>query len=200
MERIAGSHLAAIGGTLAETVGTGPRQQLVWLSLLAMPLLFPIAVPGMATMVGAWCLLVALGWWLGRSLPLPGWLGRRELGDRLKAVLVTVVNRVIRVIASVARPRLLALTQPGARMFNAGMLGVAGLAMMVPVPVISFDNVLPALAIVLIAWGLRLRDGLMLMAGHVVALVAAASVALLWWGGAQLVNALLAWAGAYFGG
>ena len=29
-----------------------------------------------------------------------------------------------------------------------------------PVPVISFDNVLPALAMVLTAWGLRLRDGL----------------------------------------
>ena len=63
--------------------------------------------------------------------------------------------------------------------------------MIMPVPIISFDNVLPALAIVLIAWGLRLRDGLMLLAGYVVTLFAIASVALLWWGGAHVVTKLL---------
>jgi hypothetical protein len=37
------------------------------------------------------------------------------------------------------------------RALNALMLGIAGLTIFVPVPLISFDNVLPALAIVLIA-------------------------------------------------
>jgi len=68
------------------------------------------------------------------------------------------------------------------------------------VPIISFDNVLPALAIVLISWGLRLRDGLMLLAGYLVTLAAAASVLLLWWGGAAAVAELLSWAGLASGG
>ena len=67
--------------------------------------------------------------------------------------------------------------------------------MTMPVPIISFDNVLPALAIVLIAWGLRLRDGLMLLAGYLTTLVAVASVALLWWGGAHVTTELLSLAG-----
>ncbi len=67
--------------------------------------------------------------------------------------------------------------------------------MMTPVPIISFDNVLPALAIVLISWGLRLRDGLMLLVGYLVTLVAAASVLLLWWGGSAAVDRIVRAAG-----
>ena len=92
------------------------------------------------------------------------------------------------------QPRMLALSNQPARLFNGMMLAIAGLAMMVPVPVISFDNVLPALAIVLMTWGLRLRDGLMLMAGYLATAVAVASVAALWWGGSVLVTDMLAWA------
>lgn len=70
--------------------------------------------------------------------------------------------------------------------------------MMMPVPIISFDNVLPALAIVLIAWGLRLRDGLMLLAGYLVTLAAVGSVALLLWGGTRIVTEFLSRAGLAF--
>lgn len=188
-------HLASMGGTFADTVGTRHRQRLVWLSLLAIPLLFPVALPGMATAVGAFCLLIACGLGLGRSVPLPAWLGQRKLHGRVQALLIRMVGSVVGVIARVGRPRLLSLSQPSARVFNGFMLSAAGLSMMVPVPIISFDNVLPALAIILIAWGLRLRDGLMLLAGHLVTLVAVASVVLLWWGGAHVTTELLASAG-----
>jgi hypothetical protein len=191
--------LSSMGSTVADTIGTHPRQRLVWLSLLAMPLLFPLALPGMASAVGVLCLLVAWGLCAGRSVPLPGWLGRRELNDRVKTLLGRVVSRVMGPIARVARPRLLSLTQPSARVFNGLMLSVAGLSMVVPVPIISFDNVLPALAIVLIAWGLRLRDGVLLLAGYLATGVAVASVVLLWWGGAQVATNLLSFAGLAVG-
>ena len=67
--------------------------------------------------------------------------------------------------------------------------------MMVPVPIISFDNVLPALANVLVSWGLRLRDGLLLLFGYLVTLAAVASVILLWWGGTLATTELLSMAG-----
>lgn len=67
--------------------------------------------------------------------------------------------------------------------------------MMMPVPIISFDNVLPALAIVLISWGLRLRDGLMLVAGYLVTVLAVTSVVFLWWGGAAIAAELISLSG-----
>ncbi len=77
VERIAGAHLASMDGTMAEALGQSNRQRLVWLSLLAMPLLFPVALPGMASVVGGFCLLIAFGLCVGQPVPLPRWLARR---------------------------------------------------------------------------------------------------------------------------
>lgn len=194
MDRIASAHLASMGDTVADTVGQGARQQLVWLGLLAMPLLFPIALPGMASAVGSLCLFVAFGLFRGQSVPLPNWLANRVLSARVKAMLTSMIHRAIAILARVGRPRMLPLSNKPAHRLNALMLGVAGLAMVVPVPMITFDNVLPALAIVLMAWGLRLRDGLMLLAGYGVSAAAVASVMLLWWGGAVVATNLHVWA------
>ena len=183
-----------MGGTLANTIGDNARQRLVWLGLLAMPLLFPIALPGMASAVGVLCLFVAFGLCIGQSVPLPGWLARRELNSRVQTLLANVVGRGIRIIGRMGRPRMLRLSSKPARVLNGLMLAVAGLSMAVPVPIISFDNVLPALALVLMAWGLRLRDGLMLLAGYLATAVAVASVVALWWGGSVVVTDMLAWA------
>ena len=194
VDRIASAHLAAMGDTVAETVGQSARQRLVWLGLLAMPLLFPITLPGMASAVGTLCLLVAFGLCMGQAVRLPRWLGNRELSARAKTMLTNMSHRVVRIIARMGQPRMLPLSNKPARLLNGLMLATAGLAMVVPVPVITFDNVLPALAIVLMTWGLRLRDGLMLLAGYGVTAAAVASVMLLWWGGSVVVADLLAWA------
>ena len=198
-ERIAGAQLASMNGTMADAVGQSNRQRMVWLSLLAMPLLFPVALPGMATVVGAFCILIAFGLFSGQPVPLPAWLARREINARARMLLERMIGRVINVIARLGRPRMLRLSDRPARVVNGLMLSAAGLTMMVPVPIISFDNVLPALAIVLIAWGLRLRDGLMLLGGYLVTLAAIASVILLWWGGTVAATELLALTGLTFG-
>lgn len=180
-----------MGGTLADTIGENARTRLVWLGLLAMPLLFPVALPGMGSAVGVLSVLVAFGLCTGQPVPLPRWLAKRELNARAQTLLASMVSLAVSTIGRVGRPRMLSLSSSSARMLNGLMLAVAGLSMAMPVPVISFDNVLPALAIVLMAWGLRLRDGVMLMAGYVATAVAVASVVLLWWGGSVLALKLM---------
>lgn len=198
LERIAGARLASMNGTMADAVGQSNRQRMVWLSLLAMPLLVPVALPGMASVVGAFSILIAFGLLSGQPVPLPAWLARREMNDRARMLLERMTRRVIQVIARWGRPRMLRLSDKPARVANGLMLCAAGLSMMIPVPIISFDNVLPALAIVLISWGLRLRDGLMLLAGYLVTLAAVASVGLLWWGGTVAATELLSLMGLTF--
>lgn len=192
-ERIAQAHVASMGRTLGDTLGENARTRLVWLGLLAMPLLFPVALPGMGSAVGALCVLVAFSLCLGQTLPLPRWLARRELNARIQTLLTRMVRRAVSVVGRVSRPRLLPLSNRSARWFNGLMLTAAGVSMAIPVPIVSFDNVLPALAIVLMAWGLRLRDGAMLLAGYVATAVAVVSVMLLWWGGSAVALTLMSW-------
>ena len=115
-----------------------------------MPLLFPIALPGMASAVDTLCVLVAFGLSRGQSVPLPKWLANRVLSARVKAMLTSVIHRALAILAHGAAPHAVPSTKH-VRALNALMLGIAGLTIFVPVPLISFDNVLPALAIVLIA-------------------------------------------------
>ena len=195
LERIAYQRMASMEGTLADAVGQSNRQRLVWLGLLAMPLLFPVALPGMASGVGAFSLLIAYGLFIGRPAPLPDWLAAREMNGRARTLLKSMISRAIKVMAVLGRPRMLPLSNTPFRILNGLVLAVAGLSMMMPVPIISFDNVLPALAIVLISWGLRLRDGLMLVAGYLVTVLAVTSVVFLWWGGAALAAELISLSG-----
>lgn len=178
--------------TLGEAIGRHPRQQLTWLGLLALPLLLPLSIPGMATTVAAFCVLVAASIFLGRCLPLPHWLQQRRLPGRLSEPLAKQVARLTSRLARISQPRLLRLSDVRSRRLNGVMLALAGLAMMTPVPMVSFDNVVPALATVLLAWGLRVRDGRMLLAGYVTTVLAWGYVALLWWLGAELLLWLLA--------
>ena len=175
--------------TLGEAVGRHPRQQLRWLGLRALPLLLPLTIPGMATSVGALCLLLAGGLLLARPVALPSWLAQRRLPPALGERLQRLLARLNRHLLSRSRPRLLRLSSPHYRHLNGAMLALAGLSMMVPVPVISFDNMVPAAAVALLAWGLRLRDGALLLAGYLATALAWAYVALLWWAGAEI----LAW-------
>lgn len=195
LERIAYQRMASMEGTLADAVGQSNRQRLVWLGLLAMPLLFPVALPGMASGVGAFSLLIAYGLFIGRPAPLPDWLAAREMNGRARTLLKSMISRAIKVMAVLGRPRMLPLSNTPFRILNGLVLAVAGLSMMMPVPIITFDNVLPALAIVLISWGLRLRDGLMLVAGYLVTVIAVISVIFLWWGGAVVATELISLSG-----
>jgi hypothetical protein len=192
-DRIAQVYLSALGDTVADTVGHSNRERLVWLGLLAAPLLFPVALPGMASAVGLLCVVVSVGVCLGHPIALPGWLGRRALHPRAKSLLASASQKALHLVGRFARPRLLRLSDQPLRWVNGLVLATAGLSMAVPVPMITFDNVLPALGVVLMAWGLRLRDGLMLLAGYLATLAAVASLVLLWWGGTLLVGALLDW-------
>jgi hypothetical protein len=186
--RLTRASAALAAASVEEAFGRTTRQQLGWLGFAALPLLLPVAVPGMATTVGALCVMLALGVALGRPLRLPDWLARRRWPPRAAELIARSFGRLLERLATVSRPRWIALSHQGLRVVHGAVLAVAGLALLTPVPLVSFDNVLPAAAVVLIAWGLRIRDGMLLAAGYVATLFAVASVILLWWGGVAAVR------------
>jgi hypothetical protein len=74
-----------------------------------------------------------------------------------------VVARIERLV----KPRLgFAAATPGARVLHGCGLILGGVLLMAPFGLVPFSNTLPGIAILLLALGLLERDGLLLIAGH----------------------------------
>lgn len=168
---------------VADAIGRSPKQQLTWIGLAALPLLLPFGIPGVATSLGYLTFLLGLSYALGFGIPIPKSIGEKRLPPKAARVLKTILGVFIRRVAPHSSPRLFIMSHPRMRPLNGLVLAFAGLTMAAPVPFASFDNVLPAAAMVCITFGLRVRDGRLVLAGYVFTILAALLVVLLWWGG-----------------
>lgn len=155
----------------------GEQGLLVFCGVLAAPFLLPVTVPGMSTVLGLPMLLIGFAVMLSR---VP-WLPQRLLAHSLPAPTVRSVLARVRGWAErfehLVRPRFLALT--GGRVINFlnGALVVAAvLLLMAPIPLVPFVNSLPALAIILLCFGMAERDGAVILIGYFMTLLSAAYV------------------------
>jgi len=152
----------------------GEQGLLVFCGVLAAPFLLPLTVPGMSTVLGLPMLLIGFAVMLSR---VP-WLPERLLNRSLPAPTVRGVLAKVRGWAErfehLVRPRLLGLT--GGRMvnfINGGLVIVAVLLLMAPIPLVPFVNSLPALAIILLCFGMAERDGVVILLGYLMTVVSA---------------------------
>ena len=152
----------------------GEQGLLVFCGVLAAPFLLPVTVPGMSTVLGLPMLLIGFAVMASR---VP-WLPERLLNRSLPAATVRSVLQKVRGWAErfehLVRPRMLGLT--GGRVINAvngALVIVAVLLMMAPLPLVPFVNSLPALAIILLCFGMAERDGLVITLGYVMTLISA---------------------------
>jgi hypothetical protein len=150
----------------------GEQGLLVFCGVLASPFLLPVTVPGMSTVLGGPMLLIGFAVMMSR---VP-WLPARILGRSLPSGTVRTVLAKVRGWSErfehLVRPRLLALT--GGRAINAlngALVIVAVLLLMAPIPLVPFINSLPALAILLLCFGMAERDGAVIVLGYFMTLV-----------------------------
>ena len=150
----------------------GEQGLLVFCGVLATPFLLPLSVPGMSTVLGLPMLLIGFAVMMSR---VP-WLPERLLNRSLPAPTVRGVLAKVRGWAErfehLVRPRLLGLT--GGRVVNfvnGGLIIVAVLLLMAPIPLVPFINSLPALAIVLLCFGMAERDGVVILLGYLMTVV-----------------------------
>ncbi len=167
--------------TLRELLGSlGEQGLLVFCGVLAAPFLLPVTVPGMSTVLGLPMLLIGFAVMMSR---VP-WLPERVLNHSLPAATVRKVLQKVQGWAErfehLVRPRWLGLT--GSRAINAvngGLVIVAVLLLMAPIPLVPFVNSVPALAILLLCFGMAERDGLVIVLGYLLTLVAALYIGVL---------------------
>ena len=155
----------------------GEQGLLVFCGVLAAPFLLPVTVPGMSTVLGLPMLLIGFAVMVSR---VP-WLPERLLNQSLPAATVRSVLQKVRGWAErfehLVRPRLLGLTGgPAINVVNGVLVIVAVVLMMAPLPLVPFVNSLPALAIILLCFGMAERDGVVITLGYFMTLVSAVYV------------------------
>jgi hypothetical protein len=177
---------AAVSGhavTLRELLGlVGEQGLLVFCAILAMPFMLPVTVPFMSTALGAPMLVVGTAITMNR---VP-WLPDRMLDHALPSeTVLQVLQRAAGVAARfehLVRPRLLKMTASNtANRVNGGVLVVAVLLLMIPLPFVPFANTLPAIAIILLCLGMAERDGGVILLGCFFTLVSIAYIGGLFW-------------------
>ena len=158
----------------------GEQGLLVFCGVLAAPFLLPVTVPGMSTVLGLPMLLIGFAVMVSR---VP-WLPERLLNHSLSAETVRkVLDKVggwAERFEHLVRPRWLGLTGTRAiNVLNGALVIVAVLLLMAPIPLVPFVNSIPALAILLLCFGMAERDGLVIALGYLLTLVAAVYIAAL---------------------
>jgi hypothetical protein len=105
------------------------------------------------------------------------WLPRRLLNYALPAATVKLVLGKVRGWSErfehLVRPRLLGLTGGRAiNVLNGALVIFAVLLLMAPIPLVPFVNSIPALAVMLLCFGMAERDGAVIALGYLTTLVA----------------------------
>ena len=136
--------------------------------LLCLPFVLPVSIPGTSTPFGLGIAWLALRFALGRPARLYRRLGDRPLGPKLRHLLLTGGQRVLRFLEKFIRPRRTAwLGWRAVQQANAFLLIGLALLLALPLPPVPpFTNALPAYAIILITVSMMEEDGWMIWAGY----------------------------------
>jgi hypothetical protein len=150
----------------------GDRALGALLFLFAFPNVLPMP-PGTSAVLGAPLVFLAAQLMVGRGPWLPRLLASRSMSQADFAALVRRIAPWLKRGERMLRPRFSWLARPPAEFALGAVCLVLALVLVLPVPL---GNVLPAVAISLLALAIVERDGLWVLAGLAMALVSAGVV------------------------
>lgn len=144
------------------------------LLIFAFPNVLP-APPGLAAFLGLPLLYLSSQMMLGRMPWLPPFIDKRSLSRENFRALIDRGNPILARVEKLLAQRLSALTSAQSERILGALCLILSLVLMLPIP---FGNLMPALAICVIALGILERDGYWILAG-----LAVSAAALVWVGG-----------------
>lgn len=145
----------------------GEQGLLLICSLMSLPFLFPVSIPGVSTVFGAGIVLIALAITINRLPWLPDFLANKQLEtEKLIPVLLRGV-KFLRSIDRFLKPRFTLLTSGVVvNRMNGLALVLSGLLLMMPLGLVPFSNTLPGFAVLLLSTGISQRDGVLVAIGY----------------------------------
>lgn len=137
------------------------------LTLLTLPFLMPIPLVGISTLLNLASFLLGIQLGLGFHQPwLPQCIGRLYLSPAVSAGLLKNLDRLLRPLEKLTRPRLEVLALNGLSLRLTGFC-VAWCAALSALPLpIPFTNKVPALAMLFLATGMIEYDGVLICIGY----------------------------------
>lgn len=138
------------------------------LLIFAFPNVLP-APPGLAAFLGLPLLYLSAQMMLGRMPWLPPFIDKRSLSRENFRALIDRGNPILARVEKLLAQRLSVLTSEPAERILGALCLILSLVLMLPIP---FGNLMPALAICVVALGILERDGYWILAGLVVSVAA----------------------------
>lgn len=134
------------------------------IGLLALPFLLPMP-PGLAGPMGFGCLILAVEMAAGRKTPwLPKQVAQLRFPNWLVLNLLTLLQRLTRILEKIARPRLRWLAESH-HIWQLNGICIAWLAFLLMLP-IPFTNPIPTVGILLLAVATLEGDGLLMCVSY----------------------------------
>jgi hypothetical protein len=138
----------------------------VMIFLLSAPFLIN-PIPGLSTAFGAAIGILGLCVVFGAKPWLPKFIARRTLSNEKLTKLVHGVEWVLRKIERIAKPGRLGIFAHRSLRWLSG-ISLVSLAFILALPIpIPFNNVPPAIPLVILSFGMLERDGLLILLGHI---------------------------------
>lgn len=145
----------------------GEQGLLLFCSLITLPFLFPVSIPGVSTVFGLVIILIGISVTLNRVPWLPAYLMNRPI---VREQLLPTLDRGANIVERLEywiKPRFSAMsTGSFVNKLNGIALTASGVLLIFPLSFVPFSNTLPALAILFLAFGILQRDGYLIIAGY----------------------------------
>jgi len=145
----------------------GEQGLLLFCSLLTVPFMLPVSIPGISTAFGVVIILIGVGVTLNRVPWLPERLMNRSIAREHLTPALEQGAKIFRRLERWLKPRLEQMTTGVfVNRLNGIALTFAGILLLFPLSFVPFSNTLPALAILLLTFGMLERDGYFIVAGY----------------------------------
>jgi hypothetical protein len=139
------------------------------LLLLALPAFIPTGLP-IAVPAGAAMMVIGGLMMLGRTeITMPSWLAHRSVTRAQFGYLVKYTAPVMTWVERLLKPRLPSMLKRRQLRFVGIMVAVNGFLIFLPIP---FGNTIPALAVMVMALGMMLGDGVAILVGILASTIA----------------------------
>ncbi len=153
----------------------------VLIMLLCLPFLSPVTIPGLSLPFGFAIFVCGFRIGFGHQPWLPGFIMRHQVSNKALERLVRVGQAVYARLEKIIRARWgFVFEGPGMQMLIGLNVAWAGLLLSLPIPPpFPLTNTIPGFAIVFFSLGLSERDGVLILIGYGLTLLATAYFALI---------------------